>query len=46
VAVGWRASYLERFTKLYYYVDEVKDDEMGAICSTHGRDDKCVQNFG
>jgi hypothetical protein len=24
----------------------VKEDEMGGACSTHGRDEKYIQNFG
>jgi len=27
-----------------YQGDQVKDD-MGEVCSTHGRCEKCVQNF-
>jgi hypothetical protein len=26
--------------------DQIKQDEMGGIYSTHGEDEKCVQNFG
>jgi hypothetical protein len=25
---------------------QVKEDEMGGICSKHDRDEKCIQNFG
>jgi hypothetical protein len=25
--------------------DHVKDDWMGGACSTHGRDEKCMQDF-
>jgi hypothetical protein len=25
--------------------DQVKDGEMGGACSTHGGDEKCLQNF-
>jgi hypothetical protein len=25
--------------------DQVKEDEMGRACSTHGRDEKCIQNY-
>jgi len=32
------------FTK-YYYSNQVKEDNMVSICSTHGRDEKCIQNF-
>jgi hypothetical protein len=24
----------------------LKEDEMGGACSTHGRDEKCIQHFG
>jgi hypothetical protein len=27
-------------------VDQIKEDEMGGSCSTHGGDEKCIQNFG
>jgi hypothetical protein len=26
--------------------DQVKEDEMGVTCGAHGKDEKCVQNFG
>jgi hypothetical protein len=29
----------------YYLGDQVKEDEMGSACSTHQRDEKCIQNF-
>jgi hypothetical protein len=47
VARGWRRLHIEelcnflRFTKCYYG-DQIKEDEMGGACSTHGRDEKCV----
>jgi hypothetical protein len=25
---------------------DVKEDEMGGACSSHGRDEKCIQHFG
>jgi hypothetical protein len=28
----------------YYYSDQIKDD-MGRVCSMHGRDEKFIQNF-
>jgi hypothetical protein len=34
----------KRFIK-YYYGGQIKDEMRGA-CSTHGRDEECVQNFG
>jgi len=27
-------------------VCQVKEDEMGVVYSTHGRGEKCIQNFG
>jgi hypothetical protein len=33
-----------RFT-IYYYGVQTKEDEMGGTCSTHGRDEKYIQNF-
>jgi hypothetical protein len=30
----------------YYSGDQIKEDEMGGACSTHGRDEKCIQYFG
>jgi hypothetical protein len=26
-------------------VDQIKQNEMGVVCGTHGGDEKCVQNF-
>jgi recombinational DNA repair protein RecR len=28
-----------------YYCHKIKEDEMGRACSTHGRDEKFVDNF-
>jgi len=39
------AAQLVRFIK-YCYGDQMKEDEMDRECSTHGRDEKYVQNFG
>jgi hypothetical protein len=30
---------------IYYYSDKIKTDEMGDVCSTCARDEKCVQDF-
>jgi len=30
----------------FYALLQVKEDEMGGVCSTHGRDKKCMQDFG
>jgi hypothetical protein len=40
-----RSFILVSFTK-YYQGDQIKEDDMGRPCSTHGRDEKCIQNFG
>jgi len=32
------------FTK-YYEVIHINEDGMGATCSLHAGDDKCIQNF-
>jgi len=48
VAGGWRRLHdeeLVHFTK-YYEGDGIQEDEIGRACSTHGRDEKCVQSFG
>jgi hypothetical protein len=29
-----------------YKGDQIKEDEMGGACGTHGRDEKFIQNFG
>jgi len=29
----------------FYQGHEMKVDEMGMACNTHGTDEKCVQNF-
>jgi hypothetical protein len=29
----------------YYYVDQIKNDEMGGACSTYGRDENWIQIF-
>jgi hypothetical protein len=30
----------------YYYADQIKENEMGEACGTHGRGEKRVQYFG
>jgi len=32
--------------KFGFYVFRFKDNEMGGACSTHERDEKCIENFG
>jgi hypothetical protein len=29
----------------YYWGDQIKEDKMGGACSTHERNDKCLQYF-
>lgn len=33
------------YSTTYYYGGKIKEDEMGKMCSTYGRDDKYTQNF-
>jgi hypothetical protein len=33
------------FVILLTMYDNVMEDELDMTCSTHGRDDKCIQNF-
>jgi len=37
---------MKNFVICIYYGDKDKEDEMGRSCSTHGRDEKCIQYFG
>jgi hypothetical protein len=30
----------------YYSGDEMKENEIGEACGTHGSEEKCVQGFG
>jgi hypothetical protein len=30
----------------YYYDYQIEEDEMGRACSTHGREEECVERFG
>jgi hypothetical protein len=50
VAGDWRRLHNEelhniRFNK-YYLSDQNKEDEMERVCSIHGKNEKCVHNFG
>jgi hypothetical protein len=39
-------SFPQFITSIKHYCDEqIMDDEMGGVYSTHGRDDKCIENF-
>jgi hypothetical protein len=46
----WRKLHLEEPHNVYsspnIIRNIIKEDELYGTCSTHGRDDKCVQNFG
>jgi hypothetical protein len=33
------------FVTRYYSGDEIKKSEMGRICSTYGREERCIQGF-
>jgi len=50
LAGGWRRLHSEELHNLYAsshnISNQVKEDEMGGACSTHEKDEKCVQNFG
>jgi len=37
---------LNKFSTKYCYDNEIKEDKLGGACGTHGRDEKCIQNFG
>jgi hypothetical protein len=32
--------------KYYYYHHQIKQDDIGGVCIMHGREEKCMQNFG
>jgi hypothetical protein len=51
VAGGWRRLHNEEFHNLYALLIiirmiEIKEDEIDGACSTYGRGEKCVENFG
>jgi hypothetical protein len=39
------ASYFVIITR-YYQADQIKENEVGKACGTHGRGEKLVQGFG
>jgi hypothetical protein len=44
----WRKRYDEKLHNLYSsqnIIRMVREDEMGRTCSTHGKDEKCMQHF-
>jgi hypothetical protein len=49
---GWRKLHYDEVHYLYLLVvkynqnDQVKEDEMGSTCSTHGNEEECAQGFG
>jgi hypothetical protein len=46
MAGGWRKLYNEKLHNLNASPNIIKEDEIGGACSTHGRDEKYIQNFG
>jgi hypothetical protein len=38
-----KISFLIMLFIIYYYGNEIKKDEMGRACSTHGFDKKCIK---
>jgi hypothetical protein len=36
----------QRTSAKHYSGDEIKEDEVGEACSTHGTDEECIQYFG
>jgi hypothetical protein len=50
VTGGWRGLHNEELHNLYasgniIKGDKVKEGEMGGVCNTHGRVEKCIQYF-
>jgi hypothetical protein len=45
VAGGWRRLHNGELHKLYTPQDIIRVNEMDEACSTHGRDEKCVEYF-
>jgi len=46
VVEGWRRLHNEQLHNLYASGDQIKEDEMGGSCITHGRDEKFIHYFG
>jgi len=49
VAGGWRRLHNEEVYNMYAspdYGDKINQYGMDGVCSTHERDEKCIQNFG
>jgi len=44
VAGRWGRLYNEGLRNLYAS-PSIKEDEMGGACSTHGKDEKCIEHF-
>jgi len=45
----WRRLHNEELHNFYASSDSIrmiKEDKIGGACSTDGRDEKCIQNFG
>jgi hypothetical protein len=44
---GLGNTFLKCWIKLMcYWGDQIKEDEMGGACGTHGREEKFIQPFG
>jgi hypothetical protein len=42
----WRKLRNEELYKLYFLLSVKMEEEMGRVCSKHGREEKDIQNFG
>jgi hypothetical protein len=39
-------SFMTCILRKYNYNDQIKEDEMGRACTTHGGEQECIQGFG
>jgi len=46
VGGAWRRLHNELHNLYVSPNDQIKEDEMGGACSTHGKNEKCIQYFG
>jgi len=49
VAGDWRKLHNEKVPNLYSssnIISEIESRRVGGACSTHGVDERCIQNFG
>jgi len=42
----WESLRRSLSVSLLFVGDQIKEDEMGGTCSTHGRGEKCLNYFG